>query len=815
MTCQPRSDASLNRMLRCAVAVSLALASLSTSAQSGVATGSALESAASRNWDIPAGPLADTLARIARDSGQRLSADPALVAGRTAAPVRGKFSPVDAARQALAGTGLELLVTEGGTLSLRLAPVRTRDGEAMLAPMLVTAAQAGEGSVERGYVSKKISPVGPWEGRSLLDTPYAINTVSAELIENIQASSPDQIFKMNPTTQLTWPTLQNDNPYVFLRGFQSSTSARNGLPRETYGHGTSTEDVERVEVLTGLSGFLYGAGNVGGIINYVSKRPTKERYNSLTTGYTGGQNAYVHGDFGGPIDADGRFGYRINAVVQDGETRVDNFNLKKNFLSAAFDWHATDRLLIQVDASRRDFRSQRQPYWYMAAGVARPDADKLDPTKLWSQPWTYTDVESTRLGANLRWELNDAVALRASYLDQNDLRKFAYADNTVRADGTYNQSGVLAAPQEQKTIAYNGFVDVKFATGGIQHKLTGGHIATSWRRYDYVDNGSTLATLSGASLDAPHYVEKPAWASVGQGEKWERLSYRKNSWMIGDDIAFNEQWSLLAGVNRATIDNEMTWASPSAAKSSYRKSVTTPTISLVYKPVEQVTTYASYMESLEQGGIADLTYGGYPVTNAGALLDPLMSEQIEVGAKASLGGMLVTGALFQIDKGLQYYDLSDPTRPTYVQSGRQVHKGIELTATGKLTRNLTLIGGLTLLDASVKENKQNPALEGKRPVGVAEKMFKIYGEYTIPGFEKLTLNGGINYVGEFYGDNANTDRMPGYALLDLGLRYTLAAGEYPLTLRLNVNNVTDKRYWVNQYYLGDARTVVMSANLRF
>ncbi len=170
MICPPRPDARLNRMLRCAIAVSLALASLGASAQS-AAAGSTLESAAPRTWDIPAGPLADTLARIARDSGQRLSADPALVAGRTAAPVRGKFSPADAARQALAGTGLELLVTEGGTLSLRLAPVRTRDGEATLAPMLVTAAQAGEGSVDRGYVSKKISPVGPWEGRSLLDTP--------------------------------------------------------------------------------------------------------------------------------------------------------------------------------------------------------------------------------------------------------------------------------------------------------------------------------------------------------------------------------------------------------------------------------------------------------------------------------------------------------------------------------------------------------------------------------------------------------------------------------------------------------------------
>ncbi|NMG37057.1 TonB-dependent siderophore receptor [Azoarcus sp. TTM-91] len=775
--------------------------------------------ASSRDYDLPAAPLATTLNAISREAGLALTVDSALVGKRQAAAVRGRLSPQQALRAALAGSGLELVEGAAGVYTLRAlpapVPAPAASRETTLAPVTVSAQRAGDGSAELGYVTKTLSAVGPWEGRELQDTPYAISVVPAELIENIQAISPDQIFKMNPTTQLSWPTLQNDNPYVYLRGFQSSTSARNGLPRDVYGHGTSTEDVERVEILTGLSGFLYGAGNVGGLINYVSKRPTKERYNSVTLGYTGGENFYLHGDFGGPIDADGRFGYRINAVTQDGETGVDHYKVHKDFLSAAFDWHLTDDLLLQVDASRREFRSSRQPYWYMASGVARPSARSLDPTELWSQPWAYSDVDSNRFGANLSWKLSKRLALRAGYLNQYDVREYAAADNTVQANGTYNQSSTLIAPQEQKTKAYNAFVDFSFATGPVQHKLTAGYISTSWRRYDYVLNGATATTLNGASLDSPTHVPEPAWGVVGKGQKWERLAYRKTSMMVGDDIAFNDQWSLLAGVNRATVDNDMTWASPSATPTHYRKSATTPTLSLIYKPLDSLTTYVSYMESLEPGGAASDTYGGYAVTNAGAVLDPLVSEQVELGAKATLGGMLLTGALFQIDKSLQYYDVSDPTRPTYVQSGRQVHTGLELTATGNLTRNLTLIGGLTLMEARVRKNKQSPALEGKRPVGVSEQMAKIYAEYRIPGFEAVTVNGGISYTGKFYGDNANTDKMPAYTLLDAGVRYLTAMGGYPLTLRLNVNNLTDKRYWVNQYYLGDPRTVSLSANLKF
>ncbi|MDR2637615.1 MAG: TonB-dependent receptor, partial [Zoogloeaceae bacterium] len=736
-----------------------------------------------------------------------------------AAAVRGRLTPAQALRAALAGSGLELVETSAGVYTLRAlpapAPARTSEHEVTL-PEIAVNAPRGNGSAEQGYVTRKISPVGPWEGRELQDTPYAMSVIPAELIENIQATTPDQIFKMNPTTQLSWPTLQNDNPYVMQRGFRGSTSARNGLPREANGHGTTTEDIERVEILNGLSGFLYGAGNVGGIINYVSKRPTEERYNALTLGYTGGENFYLHGDFGGPIDTAGRFGYRINATTQDGETVVDRYKQRKSFLSAAFDWHITDDLLLQLDASKRDFRSQRQPYWYLARGVARPSAKSIDTKKLWSQPWSFMDVDNSRLGVNLRWKLNDRVTMRASYLDQKDIRKYAMADNTVQPNGTYIQTSSLAAPQEYKTNSYDAFADFSFATGPVEHKLTVGHIDTRYWRRDYIANGSgVFTTLTGANLNSPTYVAEPVWGVVGKGARWERMDYHKNSWMVGDDIAFNRHWSLLVGINRSTVDNKLTWAGPDAVPTRYHKSASTPTLSLIYKPVDNLTFYATYIESLEAGDIAGDTYGGYAVTNAGAVLEPLVSKQIELGAKATLGGMLLTGALFEIDKGLQYYDLRDPTRPTYVQDGRQVHTGLEFTATGALTRNLTLVGGITVFDARVRENKQNPELEGKRPTNVSESMAKLYVEYQVPGLAGLTLNGGISYTGKFYGDNINTDKMPGYTLLDAGLRYVIDAGGYPLTLRLNVNNLADKRYWINQNYLGDPRTVVMSLNLKF
>ncbi|MCD0504587.1 TonB-dependent siderophore receptor [Bordetella petrii] len=768
--------------------------------------------AARHAFDIPAGSLDQALGRFGRQSGAAISVNATLTAGVQSPGLRGSYTAAQALRQLLAGTGLEALLDASGEYTLRRIPPAP-GGVATLAP--VTVSGGLDGGEQVGYVTQDISPVGPWEGRDLQDTPYSISAVSADLIENIQATTPDQIFRMMPTTQLSWPQSQNDAPYIFMRGFQSATPARNGLPGAMYGHGTTTEDVERVEILTGLSGFLYGPGNVGGLVNYVSKRPTPERYNSVTVGNSGGPNAYVHGDFGGPIDAAGRFGYRINAVAQDGKTRVDDYTLRRKFVSAAFDWRPTDRLLVQVDGAYRDYRSTRQAYWSIAPGAQRPDANSLDPTRLWSQDWTFFDVESKRLGANLRWEATDAITLRAAYLDRRDTREYAFSTNTVQPDGTYTQVNRITAPQDIRGNAWHAFADFAFNTGPVAHKVTAGYLATRNTRYDHADGQVSAPPLTGLPLDRPTHVPEPDWPSYGQEPSWNGSVNRQASWMIGDDIIFNEQWSMLVGLSRATIRNKSR-SSPSADwESSYKDSATTPTVSLIFKPVPSVTTYATYMEALEQGGAAADVYNGQPVSNAGQIMAPLISKQIEVGVKATVGEMLLTGALFQIDKGLQYYDVTNPASPTYVQDGRQVHRGLELTATGRVTPNLTLVGGVTLLDPRVKQQKQDPTLEGKRPVGTANRMFKMYGEYRIPGVSGLSVNAGISYVGASWADNRNTDQLPAYTLVDVGARYVVNAGEYPVTLRLNVNNLTNKRYWVNSQYLGDARTVVLSANVKF
>ena len=285
--------------------------------------------------------------------------------------------------------------------------------------------------------------------------------------------------------------------------------------------------------------------------------------------------------------------------------------------------------------------------------------------------------------------------------------------------------------------------------------------------------------------------------------------------MLGNDIEFGERWGALLGVTQSTIYDKA-FGATGATTSAYDETRVTPSASLLFKPVPNVTVYGSYIESMEKGGTAAATYNGFGVTNAGEIKPPLESQQLEVGVKATVGGSLLTAALFQIDKGLQYYERSGTTGPyTYVQDGRQVHKGLELTSTGRVLQGLTVVGGLTIMDAKVTRNKQTPALEGKTPANVAENFAKVYAEYDLPAVAGLTLTGGIYYTGKQAVDALNTDEVPDFTTADIGVRYKTRLSGLPLTLRLNVSNLTNKSYWLTANSTGAPRTVGFSGQIEF
>lgn len=753
-----------------------------------------------RDYDIPPGELSRVLTEFAVQAGIQVSVEASLTAGRQSPGLRGRQSAWSGLNAILDGTGLRP-ERRGNAYTVRPAP----QADAVTLPGITVQGNAAaalqqEGLASDGYRVSTISSTGALGAMDLRNAPYSISVVSRELLQNVQAQSPDDVYKINPSTMTQTPQLSGWAPMVKIRGFNSYDRAEEGL-RRSFGFAASLEDKERVEVLSGLSGFLFGAASPGGMVNYVNKRPTPERLNSITVGNYGGQQAYIHGDFGGPVDDNGKVGYRVNLVRQNGDTAVDDQKIDRSLASLALDFNITDRFKIELGASYSDYKMQSPTaYWFFGDGVPRPKA--LDSSKDWSQPWIRDETESRKWMARMIYEANDHLTLRVAHLREYQDRPVQYHTmNSVESPGQYWQLRQKVGPTSTESEAWQALADISFDTGPVGHKITFGY-------YGYTDKQwqTTYFPHTGYvgpyGLDTPTHVPEPAWPSDASARTYYASRIRNDNFMIGDQIRFNEQWSALVGINRSTIQSIERNADGTASQPDYDRGRNSPNASLIFAPTPWLTTYATYIEGLEQGGVAP-----DEAVNRGQVLPPMRSKQRELGLKAELGGVLVSGALFDIEKAYEYANNAN----VYVQDGIQRHRGAEVSAVGKVTDAWTVMGGVTLLTARI-EGSDN---DGNAPLNVPKLTAKLYSEYALPFAPGLSLTGGIYYVGTQWATAANTSRLPSYTTFDLGLRYATKVTGRPLTLRLNVNNVADRNYWLNSYYLGSPRSVALSAQVQF
>lgn len=341
--------------------------------------------------------------------------------------------------RALRNTSLSLLIASPFSLAAT-APYNSQTKEkapaaaVKLKTVKVTAEEI-DGGVESGYRTKTVSGVGAWEGRSLQDTPYSVNVFSEELIENLQATTPDQVYRVNPTTQLIRAQHENNQPRIMMRGFTVQRSYRDGVPDDQYNHTATMEDAARIEILNGLSGFMYGANNVGGVTNYVTKTSTDERQNRVALSGLGRESVNIHGDFGGKFDADGKYGYRVNLVEQGGDGAIKNQNVEKTFYSLAFDGYLFDDFWVQIHGMDYTYDvNGSQTYWYFANGVTRPSAENIDNDVSWGQPWTNRWYDYNRYGTNLKWQISERVSLRGAYIENDGARGSESTGNTIYSD---------------------------------------------------------------------------------------------------------------------------------------------------------------------------------------------------------------------------------------------------------------------------------------------------------------------------------------------------------------------------------------------
>lgn len=756
-------------------------------------------SRASQRLSLPAQPLAQTLSALSRQFGVAIGADSTLVAGQSAPALQGTLTLEEALSRVLGGSGLVAVGSGPSTLSIQRNPAVSPQSSS-LPEVRVSARGLREGSAANGYRVKSNS-IGGITEQSLLDTPFTVKVLPSELLVNQNMDTIGDLFRVDASvTSSASSAGLYSAPMIRGLSLDNFSNYRvNGMMLINL-QATGLENKERVEILKGLSALQAGFASPGGVINYVTKRPTLEPLSDVDLSFNQHGNAKGYVDLSRRTD-DRRFGVRLNAGAEAVESFVRSIDGDRRFVSLAADWSVSPDTVLQVDIEHEHRQQGMQPPVQRLAGTQLPD---LDPRTFLGQDWASFKTDYTLLGARLEHYLNDrwSMLVEANWVEQKRVQN-TIALGGVQANGDVGVFNFFAPAQTYDARTAKFTVKGKFDTGPVRHDLAVGvsdvNYKWAWAPYGASPIGSSNI-YNPVTIDEPVKVAEPAFLV---------LQTQERAFFFNDVVGLGDAWFLHLG-GRQARRYQISYLSAGVPEGPpYKKDVFSPSVAVVFKPAANVSTYLSYIEGLEQGGIAEEGRA-----NAGEVLDPLVNRQIEVGVKAELGGVLAEAALFQNKRVAEYYDATD----TLVQNGQQRYRGLDLSLTGKLASEWTLFGSLLLLDAKIQETG-DPDTDDKTPAGVPKHRVALVAEYAPVALAGWTFSGNWSRTGKRPVTALNTgEAAPGYDLFGLGVRYSTRLGAAPVTVRLNIDNLFDKAYWANANTVltnGAPRTVSLGARFSF
>ncbi len=791
----------------------------------GVPAGGSQQAQAGRpaTFNVPSQPLAQALTAFGQQAGVQIVVNNTAVAGKTSTAIGGSMTVEQALKQLLAGTGVGFRFTSANTVTISGAP--DVGGAMQLDPVQVQGAflvppQAMIDNAPPVYAGGQVATggqLGLLGNRAVMDTPFNQSNYTAKKAQDQQAKTVRDVLIDDPSVRITRGDNSPGTDQVKIRGFpvDNSDTSYGGLYGMLPNSSIMAEMAERVEVLKGPSALLNGIppfGSIGGNINVVPKRAPNEDLTQATASYISGSQFGGHIDFGRRFGEDKEFGVRFNGVFRGGQTDVQ-YNADQRALAVlGFDVRG-ERVRLSADLGyQNQYISGITPYLTLAPGVQLPYAPnaRTNPT---AQPWGFQGRKDAFGVLRLEMDITDNVTLYASAGGHDYRMGGLYSAATTITN--FNGAGTALAPlnfsQYTTSLTAQGGLRALFSTADVNHELalTASTLQQTNGQVNVSQGGAFATNIYNATLIARPNIPTPA------ANKTSASGF--NSIGIADTISsLNNRVQLTAGLRAQNVQSTNYNAVTGAVTANYDQTVVSPAVALIVKPLENVSLYGNYIQGLQQGTVVQV-----PFANAGTILPPYVSNQIEVGVKVDWGTFTTTAALFQIT---QPSVITNTATNTQNVNGQQVNQGLELNVFGEPAKGFRLLGGAVFLNP-VLAKTAGGAADGWVAPFTPQFTLNLSGEVDLPFVPGLTLAGRAIYTGAQYIDTTYPRRMmPQWTRFDLGARYSFenpgAKGKM-LVARFDVDNVLDANYWAgsNQtatfMFLGAPRTFRLSLTADF
>ncbi|HCE2052599.1 TPA: TonB-dependent siderophore receptor [Vibrio parahaemolyticus] len=584
-----------------------------------------------------------------------------------------------------------------------------------------------------------------------LDVPQAVSVVTKTEMQDRGAvrlvDALDGVAGVNNTLG------EGSRDQFMIRGFDSLNDMyRDGMRDDgTLQSYRSLANVERVEIVKGPAGALYGRGSAGGIINLVTKRANGDNFTHVK-GSVGSNSQYV-----GQVDSSMAFSDKVNGRInleyRQADSYVDHVDSNDFFIAPTIRVLPADGHTIDIDVEYA--HQELVPYRGVPSKNGKPV--DLPVSTYFGGTNDYQESDSLRVAVDYEWRLNDQWVW-------NNRAAF----NHIELEQKGTRQGKVTGNEVSQTV--NNFGYDPRTTTTLQSELiweTNDNQLMLGADFNQIDIDLTLA--SDKTLPPQNIYNPVVGPTPDPGFKPFRDNTTTTTGVYVQDVYTWGDLSVIGNVRYDSMELEQQKAGSGKEKLdddkvSYRAG-------LVYRINYDTSVYASLARSWQ------LPY-------AGIYINPKLAEFFhtdlkEVGAKAYLldNALMLNAALFQIDQEQPQTNVDGDV----IDKIEVRHQGIELEARGQITKQWDISVGYSYLDAEDKATS-------KKPNDVSDHLFSLWSTYQLD--DNWRLGGGVKYVGDRYAGNDEAVALGDYTTVDLMAAYTTGRHK----IQANAYNILDEKY---------------------
>jgi iron complex outermembrane receptor protein len=654
-------------------------------------------------------------------------------------------------------------------------------------------------------------------GLTPLQTPASVETITSKTIEDRGQHNVTDAVTQNATGFTATPAPGNGGLSFSTRGFAGSNSVMTLYDgtRLYVGSGTvtfpfDTWSAERIEVLRGPASVLYGEGAIGGIINVIPKKPLATPYNDAEMSFDTNATRRVSVDSGGPINPN--VSYRINATGNMSNGWVDGDKTSNLAVSAAVRVQAADNLAFTL-SNDYDNRSPSRYFGTPLINGAIDDAlcfknyNALDSAIHYQDNWTQFKTE---------WNVTDGITVHDTHYYLTSQRHWRDIEDYTFNPATQliNRTNYIEIFHDENQVGNRMDATFKGHVLGLESEFVAGF---DLNRIDFTHINNS--PYSGTSSVSPFSVDT-GWGSFFATTVPTTPGFNaivnQYSLFTEDRLALTDQLSVVTGARFDQPDVDRTdYKTPSNSFES-QLSGTSWRAGLVYTPIKDLAFYGQYATGVD------------PVTNLISLsatqktFQLATGKQTEIGVKQSFWGGRGEWTLagYEIVKNnLLVADPSNPAGPA-LQVGEQSSRGVEASVGLALNGGWRVDANLALLRAKYDNFSQTVggqlvSYAGNVPINVPEQVSNIWLTWDFA--TDWSAYGGVQIVGRSFADNANTQVLPAYTVVNGGVRWK---PDQRTTFALRIYNLFNTVYatsapYPGQWMLGMPRTAELSMNVKF